>query len=104
VTMWHACGTPSRPPAAGNSDRPSLSALTSNFVCAPSRIRTCDLPLRRHFRHGARRRWAAPDVLFSCTDTGWTWLGVAWYLSLLAPRLAPRDLGAHPCSNPCAPR
>jgi hypothetical protein len=32
-----------------------------------------------------------PDVLFTCIDGGWTWLGVVWYLRLLAPRLAPRD-------------
>ena len=33
-----------------------------------------------------------PDVAFSCTDSGWRWLGVAQYLPLLAPRLAPQNL------------
>jgi hypothetical protein len=38
-----------------------------------------------------------PDKLFSCTDTGWTWPGVAQYLSPLAPRLAPRNpANVHP--------
>ena len=32
-----------------------------------------------------------PDVPSSCTDTGWTWPGVAQYLSPLAPQLAPRN-------------
>jgi hypothetical protein len=31
-----------------------------------------------------------PDAPSSCTDTGWTWPGVARYLSPLAPQLAPR--------------
>jgi len=59
---------------------------------APSAIRTRDLLLRRHSPDvdGCRLVW--PDVAFSCTDSGWTWPGVAQYLSLLAPRLAPRDL------------
>jgi hypothetical protein len=38
-----------------------------------------------------------PDVQFSCTDNGWTWPGVAQCLSLLAPRLAPRNpANVHP--------
>src|SRR5262249_56683351 len=42
-----------------------------------------------------------PDVPSSCTDTGWTWPGVAQYLSPLAPRLAPRN----PANvRPSAPR
>ena len=28
-------------------------------------------------------------MAFSCTDSGWTWPGVAQYLPMLAPRLAP---------------
>jgi hypothetical protein len=31
-------------------------------------------------------------VAFSCTDSGWTWPGVAQYLPMLAPHLAPRNL------------
>ena len=31
----------------------------------------------------------SPDVPFSCTDTGWTWPGVAQSLASLAPQLAP---------------
>jgi len=38
-----------------------------------------------------------PDVAFSCTDSGWTWPGVAQYLPLLAPRLAPQNLIS--CAN-----
>ena len=66
------------------------SSEKCQLSCAPSRIRTCGLLLRRHFRHIARRRWVSPDVLFSCTDSRWAWLGVAWHVSLLAPRLAPQ--------------
>jgi len=33
----------------------------------------------------------APDVLFGCTYCRWASLGVAWHLSLLAPRLAHQD-------------
>src|SRR5262244_2585402 len=58
---------------------------------APGRIRTRDPLLRRHTWTVARRRHMSPDVPFSCTDTGWTWPGVAQYLSPLAPRLAPRE-------------
>src|SRR5262249_52074023 len=61
-------------------------------VGAPSAIRTRDLLLRRHSPDVARRRRVWPDVAFSCTDSGWTWLGVAQYLPLLAPRLAPQNL------------
>jgi len=32
-----------------------------------------------------------PDGPSSCIDPGWEWPGVAQYLSLLAPQLAPRD-------------
>src|SRR5215472_4855862 len=46
-----------------------------------------------------------PDVPFSCTDTGWTWPGVAQCLSLLAPPLAPRfPANVHPgapSAGPC---
>jgi hypothetical protein len=59
---------------------------------APSRIRTCGLLLRRHSPDVARCGWVSPDVPSSCTDSGWTWLGVAQYLPLLAPRLAPQNL------------
>ena len=58
--------------------------------CAPSAIRTRDLLLRRHSPDVARRRRVWPDVAFSCTDSGWTWLGVAQYLPLLAPVWLPR--------------
>jgi hypothetical protein len=58
---------------------------------APGRIRTRDPLLRRHTLTVARRRWVQPDRLFSCTDTGWKWPGVAQYLSPLAPQLAPRN-------------
>jgi len=45
-----------------------------------------------------------PDKLFSCTDTGWTWPGVAQYLSPLAPRLAPRNpANVHPDTPKCGP-
>jgi hypothetical protein len=64
----------------------------SGWGGAPSAIRTRDLLLRRHSPGVARRCQAWPDVLFSCTDSGWKWPGVAQYLSLLAPHLAPRDL------------
>src|SRR5262252_2623008 len=64
---------------------------------APSAIRTRDLLLRRHSPDVARRRRVWPDVAFSCTDSGWTWLGVAQYLPLLAPRLAPQNLIS--CAN-----
>ena len=38
-----------------------------------------------------------PDVPSSCTDTGWTWPGIAQYLSPLAPQLAPRHpANVHP--------
>ena len=38
-----------------------------------------------------------PDVPSSCTETGWTWPGVARCLSPLAPRLAPRNpANVHP--------
>ena len=72
---------------------------------APGRIRTRDPLLRRHTWAVARRRWVWPDRLFSCTDTGWTWPGVAQHMSPLAPQLAPRNpanvhrvrRGAGPC-------
>ena len=48
--------------------------------------------LRRHSPDVAGRRRVWPDVAFSCTDSGWTWPGVAQYLPTLAPRLAPRNL------------
>jgi glyoxylase-like metal-dependent hydrolase (beta-lactamase superfamily II) len=38
---------------------------------------------------GRGRVW--PDVAFSCTDSGWTWPGVAQCLPTLAPRLAPQE-------------
>jgi hypothetical protein len=42
-----------------------------------------------------------PDAPSSSTDTGWTWPGVAQYLSPLAPQLAPR----RPASvHPAAPK
>src|SRR5438552_1269076 len=59
---------------------------------APSAIRTRDLLLRRHSPDVAGRRRVWPDVAFSCTDSGWTWPGVAQYLPTLAPHLAPRNL------------
>lgn len=38
-----------------------------------------------------------PDALSSCTDAGWEWPGVALYLSLLAPQLAPHNpANVHP--------
>jgi hypothetical protein len=67
-------------------------AAGAEHICAPSRIQICGLLLRRHFRRVTRRRWTWPDVRLSCTDNRWAWHGVAWHLSLLAPRLAPRDL------------
>ena len=45
-----------------------------------------------------------PDRLFSCTDTGWTWPGVAQYLPPLAPQLAPRHpANVHPGAPRCGP-
>ena len=64
---------------------PGQTPFAPRAVCAPSRIRTCDLLLRRHFRHVAERCWVGPDIPFSCTDSGWEWPGVAQHLSLLAP-------------------
>jgi hypothetical protein len=61
-------------------------------MSAPSRIRTCDLLLRRHFRHVAERCCVGPDIPSSCIDSGWEWPGVAQHLPLLAPQLAPHDL------------
>jgi len=59
---------------------------------APSRIRTCGLLLRRHSRAVARRCQAWPDVLSSCTDSGWPWPGVARCLPVLAPNWLPEVL------------
>ena len=71
---------------------------------APGRIRTRDPLLRRHIRAVARRRWVWPDRLFSCTDTGWTWPGVAQHMSPLAPQLAPRSpANVHPGTPRCGP-
>src|SRR5262249_44166563 len=39
-----------------------------------------------------------PDRLFSCTDTGWTWPGVAQYLPPLAPQLAPQLAPRNPAN------
>src|SRR5215470_1360763 len=56
-------------------------------ISAPSRIRTCGLLLRRHFRAVGGRCWPWPHVLSSCTDCGWPWHDVALCLAVLAPRL-----------------
>jgi len=34
-----------------------------------------------------------PDMALSCTDGGWQWPGMAGYLRLLAPYLAPLSAG-----------
>jgi hypothetical protein len=65
VTLWHVCGTPEWPLVTTSSDQPSLGALTRDFVGAPSRIRTCDLLLRRHSRDVPRHGCMPPDVGFS---------------------------------------
>jgi hypothetical protein len=45
-----------------------------------------------------------PDAPSSCTDTGWTWPGVAQYLPPLAPQLAPHNpANAHPDTPTCEP-
>jgi hypothetical protein len=45
-----------------------------------------------------------PDVPSSCTDNGWTWPGVAQYLSPLAPQLAPRNpANVYPGAPTCRP-
>src|SRR5215469_15212855 len=43
-----------------------------------------------------------PDAPSTCTDTGWTWPGVAQYLSPVAPQLAPRNpANVHPDTSKC---
>jgi hypothetical protein len=69
-----------------------LNSGNSPVTCAPSRTRTCDPLLRRHFRAVAGQCQAWPGVLSSCTDSGRMWPGVAPCLPPLAPRLAPRNL------------
>jgi len=62
------------------------------------------LLIRRHTLTVARGRWVWPDRLFSCTDTGWTWPGVAQYLPPLAPRLAPHNpANLRPGAPRCGP-
>src|SRR5262249_62001503 len=88
--MTYCLGKAERKPTSAAAPDLAKSQVRRPF-CAPSAIRTRALLLRRHFRPVAGRRWVAPDVLFSCTDNRWAWPSVAWHLSLLAPRLAPRD-------------
>jgi hypothetical protein len=71
-----------------------LNPATADLVIgtqAPGVILARERLLRRHSPGvaGHCRTW--PDMLFSCTDSGWKWPGIARYLPLLAPRLAPRD-------------
>ena len=61
---------------------------------APGRIRTRDPLLRRHIVTVAQCRLTSPYGAFSCSDGSLMSPYVAQSLSLLAPRLAPRDLVA----------
>jgi hypothetical protein len=72
--------------------RASGSAQVRPQASAPGRIRTRDPLLRSHFRAVAGRRLMSPYVPSSCMNRPAVSPYVARHLSLVAPRLAPRNL------------
>ena len=55
-------------------------------------IRTPDLLHAIQGRTVAGCGQISPCMLFTCGDSGWAWLGVAFRLASLAPKLAPGNL------------